>query len=39
MGQTRSIPLIAFTVGIKQLVVVVNKMDGKYVDYSESRFR
>ncbi len=36
MGQTREHALLAKTLGVNQLVVVVNKMDT--VDYSEDRF-
>lgn len=35
-GQTREHSLLAFTLGVKQMVVVVNKMDD--VDYSEKRY-
>jgi len=37
-GQTRDHILLAFTLGVKQLIVLVNKMDDKSVNYSESRF-
>jgi elongation factor 1-alpha len=37
-GQTREHALIAFTMGVKQLIVVVNKMDDKSVSYAEARF-
>jgi len=37
-GQTREHPLLAFTLGIKQMIVTVNKMDDKSVNWSESRF-
>jgi elongation factor 1-alpha len=37
-GQTREHALLAYTLGVKQLIVVVNKMDDKSVNWSESRF-
>lgn len=37
-AQTREHALIAFSMGVKQLIVVVNKMDDKSVNYSEARF-
>jgi elongation factor 1-alpha len=37
-GQTREHALLAFTLGVKQLICVVNKMDDKSVNWSESRF-
>lgn len=37
-GQTREHALLAYTMGVKQLVVAVNKMDCESVKYSESRF-
>lgn len=37
-GQTREHALLAFTLGIKQVIVGVNKMDDKSVNYSEKRF-
>ncbi|KAJ2778697.1 translation elongation factor EF-1 alpha [Coemansia javaensis] len=35
-GQTREHALLAYTLGVKQLIVAVNKMDS--VEYSEARF-
>eukprot|EP01098_Paradermamoeba_levis_P015816 TRINITY_DN823_c0_g1_i1.p1 TRINITY_DN823_c0_g1~~TRINITY_DN823_c0_g1_i1.p1 ORF type:complete len:315 (-),score=109.42 TRINITY_DN823_c0_g1_i1:346-1290(-) len=37
-GQTREHLLLAYTLGVKQLIVVVNKMDEKTVNYSKDRF-
>jgi len=37
-GQTREHALLAYTLGVKQMIVVVNKMDDKSVSWSESRF-
>eukprot|EP01129_Flabellula_baltica_P005146 TRINITY_DN183_c0_g1_i10.p2 TRINITY_DN183_c0_g1~~TRINITY_DN183_c0_g1_i10.p2 ORF type:complete len:439 (-),score=114.43 TRINITY_DN183_c0_g1_i10:44-1360(-) len=37
-GQTREHALLAFTLGVKQIIVCVNKMDSESVNYSESRF-
>jgi elongation factor 1-alpha len=37
-GQTREHALLAFTLGVKQLIVGVNKMDDKSVAYGEDRF-
>jgi len=37
-GQTREHALLAFTLGVKQMIVAVNKMDEKTVNYSEARF-
>jgi len=38
-GQTREHPLLAFTLGIKQMIVTINKMDDKSVNWSEARFK
>jgi elongation factor 1-alpha len=37
-GQTREHALLAFTLGVKQMIVVVNKMDEKTVSFRENRF-
>lgn len=37
-GQTREHALLAFTLGVKQMIVCVNKMDEKTVNWSEERF-
>jgi elongation factor 1-alpha len=37
-GQTREHALLAFTLGVKQMVVGVNKMDDKSVNWSEERY-
>lgn len=38
-GQTREHALLAFTLGVKQMIVAVNKMDEKTTNYSEARFK
>ncbi|MES1909605.1 MAG: hypothetical protein MHM6MM_007093 [Cercozoa sp. M6MM] len=37
-GQTREHALLAFTLGVKQMIVCINKMDDKTSNYSESRY-
>src|SRR5689334_20602917 len=37
-GQTREHALLAYTLGVKQLIVVVNKMDDKSVSWGEPRY-
>jgi len=38
-GQTREHALLAFTLGVKQMIVCINKMDDKSVNYSEARYK
>jgi len=37
-GQTREHALLAFTLGVKQMIVCINKMDDKTVNYGEPRY-
>jgi elongation factor 1-alpha len=37
-GQTREHALLAYTLGVKQMIVVINKMDDKTVNWSQSRY-
>jgi elongation factor 1-alpha len=37
-GQTREHALLAFTMGVKQMIVCLNKMDDKSVNYSQDRY-
>jgi elongation factor 1-alpha len=38
-GQTREHALLAFTLGVKQMIVIVNKMDSESVGWSEERYK
>jgi elongation factor 1-alpha len=38
-GQTREHALLAYTLGVKQMVVCINKMDDKTVNYGEARYK
>lgn len=37
-GQTREHALLSFTLGVKQMIVCMNKMDEKTVNYSQERY-
>lgn len=37
-GQTREHALLAFTMGVKQMIVAINKMDEKTVAYKQARY-
>eukprot|EP00002_Diphylleia_rotans_P002108 TRINITY_DN112_c0_g1_i11.p2 TRINITY_DN112_c0_g1~~TRINITY_DN112_c0_g1_i11.p2 ORF type:complete len:492 (-),score=81.07 TRINITY_DN112_c0_g1_i11:159-1634(-) len=37
-GQTREHALLAFTLGVKQMIVAMNKFDDKTVNYAEARY-
>merc|ERR1712174_183345 len=37
-GQTREHALLSFTLGVKQMICAINKMDDKSVNYSENRY-
>ena len=37
-GQTREHALLAFTLGVKQMIVLINKMDDKTVNWAEARY-
>jgi len=38
-GQTREHALLAYTLGVKQMIVACNKMDDKTVKYAEARYK
>jgi elongation factor 1-alpha len=38
-GQTREHALLAFTLGVKQMICCINKMDDKGVNYGEARYK
>jgi elongation factor 1-alpha len=38
LGQTREHALLAYTLGIKQVIVAINKMDDETVQYSKARY-
>eukprot|EP00339_Tiarina_fusa_P013856 CAMPEP_0117005932 /NCGR_PEP_ID=MMETSP0472-20121206/6344_1 /TAXON_ID=693140 ORGANISM="Tiarina fusus, Strain LIS" /NCGR_SAMPLE_ID=MMETSP0472 /ASSEMBLY_ACC=CAM_ASM_000603 /LENGTH=439 /DNA_ID=CAMNT_0004707259 /DNA_START=82 /DNA_END=1401 /DNA_ORIENTATION=- len=38
-GQTREHALLSYTLGVKQMVVALNKMDDKTVNFSEARYK
>merc|ERR1712070_951352 len=38
-GQTREHALLAYTLGVKQMIVAMNKMDDKTVKYDEGRYK
>lgn len=38
-GQTREHALLAYTLGVKQMIVAMNKMDDKTVQYAEGRYK
>jgi elongation factor 1-alpha len=37
-GQTREHALLAYTLGVKQMIVAINKMDEKTVNFNEARY-
>lgn len=38
-GETREHALLAYTLGLKQMIVLINKMDDESVNYSEARYK
>jgi elongation factor 1-alpha len=38
-GQTREHALLAFTLGVRQMIICINKMDDKSVNWSEARYK
>merc|ERR1711930_36851 len=38
-GQTREHALLAYTLGVKQMIVACNKMDDKTVKYAQARYK
>lgn len=38
-GQTREHVLLSYTLGVRQIIVCLNKMDEKSVNYSEERYQ
>jgi len=38
-GQTREHALLAYTLGVRQMVVTINKMDDKTVNWAEARYK
>jgi len=38
-GQTREHALLAYTLGVKEMIVCINKMDDKTVNYDEKRYQ
>merc|ERR1712083_8830 len=38
-GQTREHALLAFTLGVRQMIVLINKMDDKSVKYNKDRYQ
>eukprot|EP00547_Thalassionema_nitzschioides_P014533 CAMPEP_0194251686 /NCGR_PEP_ID=MMETSP0158-20130606/25940_1 /TAXON_ID=33649 /ORGANISM="Thalassionema nitzschioides, Strain L26-B" /LENGTH=441 /DNA_ID=CAMNT_0038988887 /DNA_START=14 /DNA_END=1339 /DNA_ORIENTATION=+ len=38
-GETREHALLAYTLGLKQMIVLINKMDDESVQYSEARYQ
>ncbi|KAA6390716.1 MAG: hypothetical protein EZS28_013756 [Streblomastix strix] len=38
-GQTREHALLAYTLGVRQMIVLVNKMDDKSLNFLEARYK